>query len=284
MREIVIIPAWRRPDFLAATLQRLAIADEGTQEFWISLDRGHSAPVARVATDWLRRLSPKRGHLKKRTHVYRGNSMNVLSGYAEAVKAGADVVHLVEEDVFVGTDYFAAHRAAHALAPEVMAVSLARNQNFPDDPAPDPEALYLNGQYQSVAVSFRAAALRPVLEHITPAYLANPIAYCRQHFPRSRIPIANAEQDGLIHRVIEAAGGRVAYAARPRAYHAGFVGYHRAGQPALTPGICVTAAAQSLLAMDSAELNRRAHSYPDHYAVDLDATLPPLTRVIRWPV
>jgi hypothetical protein len=280
--EIVIVPAWRRPAFLLATLRRLEIATDGDPgiQIWISLDRRHDQATARVANVFQRTQPPGRVALFQKRHPYRGNSYNVLHSYRVATLESPTLVHLVEEDVFVGADYFAFHRSAHRLAPDAFAVSAARNQNHIGDPDPDPGALYLGPQYQSLAVSFRPERLAPVLAHAVSAYFSDPIGYCRRHFRRSRIPAANAEQDGLINRVVEQAGARVAYPALPRAYHAGFVGYHRKGET-LTGSVAEQA--DQLLAMDTARMNAAAHSYPDHQAVDLDARPGPVNRLISWP-
>ncbi len=283
MKEIVIIPAWQRPEFLAATLERLRAADEGTQEFWVSLDRRHSQAVAMVATNFARSIGD-RAKILTRAHSYRGNSYNVLHSYSEAVKKLPDLIHLVEEDIFISDDYFAWHRAAHQLVGNCAAVSAARNQNFPNDPEPEPGAVYLHGAFQSVAVSFRPQQLKEVLKHAGQRYYRDPIGYCRKVFPNTRIPVGNAEQDGLINRVIEASGGWVVYPTEPIAYHAGFVGYHRAGESPMKTGVPVQVAAKALLEMDAAEMNRRAHSYPDHQVVDLLAKHVLPHRVIGWPV
>jgi len=285
MKEIVIIPAWQRPEFLAATLERLRAADEGTQEFWISLDRRHSKAVAMVATDF-RRTVGERVKVLTRSHSYRGNSYNVLVSYAEAMAQKPDLIHLVEEDIFVSDDYFAWHQAAHALVGNCFAVSAARNQNFPGDPEPEPGAVYVHEAYQSVAVSFRTQRLAHVLQHVARSnnYYRDPVKYCRQLFPATKIPHGNAEQDGLINRVVEKLGAFVVYPTEPVAYHAGFTGYHRAGDSPLKTGVPVQVAARALLEMDAAEMNRRAHSYPDHQVVDVHARHVLPNRVVGWPV
>lgn len=281
--EIIIVPAWRRPAFLLATLRRLDIAINGDRsvKIMIALDRRHDQATAKVARDfqWLPDHRQRVG-VHERHHPYRGNSYNVLQSYREMLTLNADLIHLVEEDVLVGADYLQFHRAAHALAPDALAVSAARNQNHPHDPEPDPSALYLGPQYQSIAVSFRPERLAPVMAHAVPSYFSDPIGYCRRHFRRSRIPVGNAEQDGLINRVAEQSGARIAYPALPRAYHAGFVGYHRKGE-VLTGSI--SEQADQILAMDSARMNAAAHSYPDHQVVDLDARHGEPTRMIAWP-
>jgi hypothetical protein len=277
--EIVIVPAWRRPGFLAATLRCLAAADDGDLVYWIGLDRGHNREVMRVAQEFVGRFGG-RAAIKPRMHPYRGNSYNVLMLYREALEAAPELVHLVEEDIFVGADYYAYHRSAHKLAPSAFAVSAARNQDIPGDPPPVADQVYLAMRYQSIAVSFHPERLDLVVSHMRPDYFRDPINYCRRRFPRTRIPVANAEQDGLINRIVEDQRMHVVYPTQPRAYHAGFVGYHRSGDQ-----IVGTAEQQAdrLLAMTTADLNAAAHSYPDHQAIDLGARFGDVTSVISWP-
>ena len=281
MKEIVIVPAWRRPEFLHAALTRLAVADDGAPEFWICLDRGHSDEVAAVA-HWFRAILPGRVRIGIREHAYRGNSYNVLTSFHNAVDEGADLVHLVEEDILVGADYFDFHRRAHELAPDAFSVSACRNQYYPLGVAPpyDETGIYLHPSYQSIGVSLKAYRLRQALRYATPQYFAAQVQFCARNFPHSRINRSHAEQDGLLHRVLEKQGSATAYASVPRAYHVGFVGYHRNGE--MPPGD-VGERSAAILAMDADELNRRAASYPDHNTVPLDAPRAPVARLVEWP-
>jgi hypothetical protein len=279
--ELVIVTAWKRPDFLSAALQRLLVADDGRQRYRICLDRGFSREVGTVAEQFARQLGA-RALIRRRSHRYRGNSYNVLMSYREAVAAAPDLIHLVEDDVFVSADYFEFHRRAHQLLPDAFAVSSCRNQQFPPEmnPPDEEDTVYAHVSYQSLGVSFRVEPLAKVVRHAQHGYFAGPVAYCRRHWPNSAINPNHAEQDGLIHRMIEASGRPTVYPFSPRAYHAGFVGYHRKG--ALLAGTVAQRAA-TLLRMTTAELNAAAHSYPDHVAVDLDANRKPVDRVAAWP-
>jgi hypothetical protein len=279
--ELVIVTAWKRPDFLSAALQRLLVADDGRQRYWISLDRLHTRECAMVAVQFTRKLGG-RATIRRRSHRHKGNSYNVLTSYREAVSVAPDLVHLVEEDVFVGADYFEFHRRAHQLVPDAFAVSACRNQQFPPDvnPPDEQDAVYPHISYQSLGVSFRLEPLAQVVQHAQHGYFARPVAYCAQKWPNSAINPNNAEQDGLIHRMIEASGRPTVYPFSPRAYHAGFVGYHRKGSG---PVGTVEDRAAYLLRMTTDELNASAHSYPDHVAVNLDAVRKPLDRVAAWP-
>lgn len=266
----MLVTGWSRPDFLEACLRRLEIADDGGPRYVVSLDRGHSADVYAVALSWSRRMGGRATILKPR-HPYNGNSFNVLSGYRFMVRNGADLLYLVEDDVLVGRDFFSFHRAAHDLAPGCLSVSACRNQQFPlgKDPFPvDDTAVYAHMSYQSLGVSFRREVMERVLLHARPAYFRDPVGYCKMVFPGSAIPAPNAEQDGLIHRVGERNGLPSVFPCSPRAYHAGFVGYHRDGK-ALEGS--VSERADQILGMSSDEMNARAQVFKDHEVADLDA-------------
>lgn len=281
MKEIVIIPAWRRPDFLKAALTRLLVADDGIPEYWICLDRGYAATLLPVVK-WFKRRLGGRARIGARVHNYRGNSYNVLTSYRDALAEGADLVHLVEEDVLVGADYFDFHRRAHLLAPDTFSVSACRNQQFVmgHEPPTDDGAVWRHPAYQSLGVSFKAERLKAILPHLQRPYFSKPVAYCRKTFPHTAINPNNAEQDGLLHRLSENAGLSSAYPAVPRAYHAGFTGYHRKGT--LPPG-GVDARAERILTMSAEEMNSRAGSYPDHATIPLDGQREPVSRLIVWP-
>lgn len=280
MKEIVIVPAWRRPEMLYATLHRLALADDGAQQYRIVLDRGCSRPAVAVARDFAAGM-PATVTLRPQ-HPYRGNSYNVLTAYAQALNEQPDLIYLVEEDVFVARDFFTASRAAHMLCPQALAVSAARNQalTVSEDPEQDPHAVWLHPSYQSLAVSWRPAQLQRLLPHAVPPYWGDPVGYCARTWPASTIPAGHAEQDGLINRVREHAGLCTAYLAMPRAYHAGFYGYNRAGRR-LVGGI--ETVAHRLLTMTAQQLNAHARSYPDHTVVDLDAPRPTPCTLRPWP-
>lgn len=275
MNEIVLVTALNRPDFLHACLQRLEQA-ESCPSVVLSLDRGHTPNVRKVAEDFRSRHPDTR--ILTPQHAYKGNSYNTLHAYQYAIFQGADLIYLVEDDIFIGQDFFAFHRAAHELAPGCLAVSACRNQFYPvsEDPLTDDSAVYTHLSYQSLGVSFRPAVLEKVVQHAGHLYFSNPVVYCKAYFPNSQINPANAEQDGLIHRIGEVEELPTVYPYSPRAYHAGFHGYHRRGLPVAGT---IPERAQKLLAMTSEDMNKRARSYPDHVTVDLDRSRAPVTKV-----
>lgn len=282
MTDLVVVTAWRRPEFLRAAFLRLLAADDGRVRYLVALDRSHSAPVRNQAAWFESQIGKDRVTVEFRKHRYKGNSYNVLTSYLQALEMEPELVHLVEEDVLVSVDYLEFHRTAHRTVPSAFSVSACRNQQFPvgTEPPPVADCVYLHGSYQSIGVSFKPHRLAQVLRHANPSYFSNPIAYCKTKFPNTAIPIGNAEQDGLIHRVIEEGGFSTAYPMIPRAYHVGFSGYHRKGTELIGT---IEQRAQQILDMSTDDLNRHALSYPDHVAVPLDKLNPPITKVGVWP-
>ena len=288
--ETVIVTAHTRGDFLKACLLRLLAADDESLRYLVAVDRGYTPEVRTVASWFLRKVGTRRCTVVYRSHQYRGNSYNVLASYREALvgtvpirnRPGPDLVHLVEEDILVGADYFDFHRRAHELVPDAFSVSACRNQYYPvgTEPEADDTAVYRHGSYQSIGVSFRPEPLRRGLAHAVPAFFRDQVGYCARNFPHTKINRSHAEQDGLLHRVLEQEGASTVYAAVPRAYHVGFVGYHRNGQ---RPEGSLDERAEAILAMSAEELNRRAHSYPDHTTVPLDGHRAPVSKIITWP-
>lgn len=266
MKHAVLVPAWNRPDLLLACLERLALAVTDDVQVVVSLDRGFREECAEVVRMFSGTF-PVLYLREMERHPYPGNSYNVLSGLLECQRTEADLIHVVEDDVLVARGYFAFHEAMHRAAPDAFAVSACRNQN-----GSGAGAAYRHPSYQSLGVSLRSETVATLGRHAVPDYFRDMVGYCRWAFPDSAIPPGHAEQDGLINRIREARGGRTVYAARPRAYHAGFYGYNRAGTP-LTEGT-IAERARRILEMSSEELNRRAGPLKDHEVVDLDEELP----------
>lgn len=282
--QIVIVPGWQRAGFLEACLRRLHACDRPDLLVWVALDRGHDPSSLLVARQWASAW-PGRYEILFDNHRYAGNSHNVLCMYKRALdhQPTPELVHLIEEDVFIADGYFDFHDQVHALLPHAFAVSACQAQMFLEcgpSPEPHPERVSLAPRYQSLGVSFRPDRLEGIRQHLVPAYFSNPIGYCKAMFPNSGLPPANAEQDGLLDRLVEASGTGVAYPWTPRAYHAGFVGYHRNGLR--LPGT-PSAQADRLLTMTASDLNAAAYSYPDHVMVNLHTVAGPITEVVEWP-
>ena len=259
--ELALVPLWRRPGFAMACLMRLAAAHDHYLErggkqvyFRLLLDEGFDPGVEEAAAAFAR-LVPAVEVVRRRVRHGRGNSYNLLTGLREAAAGGWSRTHIVEEDVFVSDGYFSFHEQAHRLVPEAFAVSACRNQNA-ENVDLGPAGLWRHASYQSLGVSLAPDSVRSVVPHVVPEYFADMVGYCRKVFPGSVIPAPHAEQDGLLNRLRERAGMYTVYPSVPRAYHAGFAGYNRPGETALSGSMMQQA--MTLLAYSSADLNELA--------------------------
>lgn len=283
--ELVIVTAWRRPEFLWASLTSILNCMHRNVHVLVSLDEGYHQEVRWTAEQLFSIMGDSRLEIVERSkhRRFRGNSHNVIEAYRDALTMEPELVHLVEDDVFVGYDYFDFHRRAHDLVPDAFAVSACRNQNFPlgVDPAPDDTAVYSHGSYQSLAVSFRPEVLSAALEGVSWDYYADMVNWCKKRFPNSAIPAGHAEQDGLLNRFREEAGLSTVYGAMPRAYHAGFTGYNRRGDD--IAGTSIADKGRTLLRMSADELNAHAHTHKDHTTIDLDGDRVSASRLVEWP-
>lgn len=281
--EMVIVPLHRRPAFALACLTRLymAAARDKSLQFYLSIDAAPHPEVVAGAEEFGRRVGPLRVEIMKRKRSYRGNSYNVLSAYAETFDSGAELIHLVEEDVLIGKDYFDYHRQVREINPDVFSVCACRNQFWPLDAGPPDEedAFYVQSCYQSIGVSFTPDRLSHVVPHATTAFYTNAATYVRRHFPTSKLGGSYMEQDGLIYRIIETGGHVSAFPCVPRAYHAGFTGYNRSGK-----SLSGThhQQARKILTMSADELNTHARSYRDYQTIALDGVRKPITRSLEW--
>jgi hypothetical protein len=294
VKGIVIVPCWRRADFLWACLDRLLQAHGWEQyEYLISIDRDPSPEVVEVAHAYRSEFAgaPDGSPIQIITpgsHQFSGNSFNLLNAYRVASEKTNGLVVMVEEDVMVSRGFLRWTEAAHALVPDCFGVSACRDQNAPlpdalaqrADPRTgvgDPRSwVYERPTYQSLAVSFRAEVVRRFVQMVTPDYFADPVETLAKWFPVSRIPKPQAEQDGFIGRVLEDWVNGVdwtgmIYPVVPRASHYGFVGYNRSGGMPLYDGTPAERG-RRILAMTDVELNQRADArFRDITPCDLDA-------------
>jgi hypothetical protein len=232
-RDVVVLPCWRRPEFLWHCLDNIAQA-EGATDLIIMLrpDTGHSADNLEVVRSFADRLpnivvSYPAPSAFRRTK----QSANVLLGYLEAAAQARQFVFLIEEDVMVARDYFRWHREVHAAATNLFCSIASKNTNRKLTVPQDVTGYYLSaGDYCSIGVCFDKQILtKMIAPYVNMAYLRRPKKYIRRHFPTSPIGLGFVEQDGLIRRIQENATHQIAWPCVPRAFHAGFYGYNRSG-------------------------------------------------------
>ncbi|MGH8207522.1 MAG: hypothetical protein ACRETK_12180 [Steroidobacteraceae bacterium] len=232
-RDVVVLPCWRRPEFLWHCLDNLSQADGILDlQVIVRLDTGY----LQDNLDVIRSFSERIPHLQiqypqpcpfRRTK----QSANVLLGYLQAAAVARRFVFLVEEDIMVARDFFRWHRAVHAQQPRLFCSIAARNPNR-DVAVPHEVGGYYRStsDYCSLGVCLdRRIITGLIAAHVNMQYFGKPKRYLRRHFPASAVSLGFVEQDGLIRRIQEKSQLPLAYPCMPRAFHAGFYGYNRPG-------------------------------------------------------
>jgi hypothetical protein len=222
----------------------------------------------------------------------------MLQALHESMEYGADLIHMIEDDIFVSVGYFDYHRSAHELAPDAFCVTACR-------PDPDASALAPQGARQAilralaptVGTSFRPERLREVLDYLPMSYLDDRVGHLRRTFPdHPCAPHLWSGIDGSLGRVRHKTGRLTVFPEVGRAYHAGFIGAgcedeacngntvrdgynngpHRHGT-GLTG--TVEERAVQLLEMRAEDFNQRA-GIRDHVWFDLDMDYGPVTELV----
>lgn len=237
MKDVVLIPAWQRPEFLwhcLANLKRCEGADQLHYIFWF--DQGHTPELHDVVRGFpfSHEVSgPPRSKWRDSKQ-----SFSLLTGYRYAASKAKQFVFMVEEDVMVRTDFFRYHYAVHDQLPGLFcSIAVANPNRRMTDEGPEDAFYVSSGDYCSLGVCYRAAVLQVTVEpHAVTNYLLNMVDYCARHFPGSPFGYSYAEQDGLIRRIQWSLGRRgmypIAWPWKPRAYHAGLYGKNRGPGPA----------------------------------------------------
>lgn len=270
MSAVVVIPAWRRPEFLALCLRRILAADGCEENLYLIHTDADSDYQNWVVFDREVPAGSKQFFIAFRTNRGSdGNTENVLAalncGLQMAEEFGASTIHLLEEDVWIARDYFSCAARLHEQF-RPWALSLCRNQHQKIQPREDPKLVYKSRDYQSIGVSFPLDSVREILVHNTDDYFRDMTGYLRAMFPNSKYGGLFPEQDGLIARIIEKNQYDVLYANAPRAMHAGYYSYHRTGKE---PTGTLQEKIAQLETMTEQEMNDRA-TYKDIKMIDFD--------------
>lgn len=282
--DLVVVPLWQRAGFTEACLLRLAKAMDSSVQVRLCLDFGFSADVLKAAEAFAKKF-PKT-EIFKREEDYPTGSYNVLKGMAEAlhVSQPGDLIHVLEEDVLIGKDFFDFHRRAHALVPDAYGVSACTNSFLTRETNPEPiqDAVYRSGAFQVWGSSYRPAQVRQILTRLQADYFENMREACIREFGEPSALRTGALYDGVMAMNLAEVEGAMVFPYAARGYHAGFDGISFKGQGPAVTGTPKRQAKQ-ILAMGEKELSSRS-TYPDAWfpVVDLDAVRAPVTRVLDF--
>lgn len=265
--NIVLIPTFNRTEFLTLCLQRIMQAEGASRYLYVfAVDRGCDPQALTI----IRRFPHQKIVLRAPLHPYQGGTFNIIEALrtcdALTDRVAAEYVHVIEDDIMIGRDYFTWHERVQSEFRPVVA-SACRNQNTRVDHGSDPEEVYEHVSYQSLGVALRSDVLGEIVRHGVDDYYRDPFDYVRRVFPCSAVPISHCEQAGLIRRVLERHDTPCLYPAVPRAYHAGFVGKNRPADGLTGP---LKMRVRQLATMTAEEMNERAAgTYQDITPCDL---------------
>lgn len=282
--DIVVVPLWQRAGFTEACLTRLAKAMDDQVKVRFCLDFGFSKDVEKAARQFASKFPGT--EITAREVDYPTGTFNVLSGMAEALKVSSadDRIHVLEEDILIGTDFFDFHRRAHKLAPDAYSVSGCTNSFLTRETNPRPvqDAVYLSGAFQVWGSSYRPEQVEQILSRVRPDYFEDMHGACVAEFGEASALRTGPLYDGVMAMNLAELGKHVVFPYAARAYHAGFEGLSFKGQGPAVTGTPKQQAKQ-ILAMNEEELSGRS-TYPNAWfpIVDLDAERAPVTRVVDF--
>jgi hypothetical protein len=157
-------------------------------------------------------------------------SYNVIAGLLSCAKSTKDVVFYVEEDIFIGKDFFKYNYSVLKQSPDVMCSIASKCNDSVHSTNGDKQAYYIGSEsdYQCWGTAWKKDILLSVLaHHHNESYYREPVKYIVKNFPNNFLKDRFCEQDGLTRREMMKQGLRCAFPHVPRAYHAGFYGYNR---------------------------------------------------------
>lgn len=231
--DVVLLPCYNRAEFLFHTLQHIQHAEGADQLHYIfRMDAGHSHELHEVVRSFP--FSHEIAVTARSSYAGGKQSYSLLSGYKLAAQRATGKVFMIEEDVFIATDFFKWHHAVHAAHPDLFCSIAVKNPNGPTPEGDHSEYYLTTDEYCSLGVCFDSAVLRRYVEpHASPSYYVHSAQYCRRNFAAAPFNPSHTEQDGLIRRIQWKQGmsAPIAYPCQAKAYHAGYYGANRADPP-----------------------------------------------------
>lgn len=250
--DIVIVPTYDRPEYLALCLEKLRAA-QGSQHknIWVVKDAHIGDVEGETFWQTVRLAVKSEARLHREPHNFYGNSFNVLEAFKEAYATGAKRVYLVEDDVMVMPDFFQWHEAAQdQFHPFVSCAGrVNRSLNFEtngreaiDEACIDPLACSASGRaYGSWAACFSHQILGLILQEAERQDFAKHIApgneqdiFIQRLMPRIQmyeyggmgVAEFHDRSSEIVNTVVTRSGFSV-WPYVPRAYHMGMSSYHR---------------------------------------------------------
>lgn len=229
MKNTVVIPVYNRPEYLKICIDFIK-KSHGYENYryLFACDIGYSKKNYEI----IDKFDVEKYIVTPNNHKYRigKQSFNVINGLLSACTFDSDLIFYIEDDVFIGSDFFDFSEQIHKKENGLFCSILSKNVNGNDVVCGDINAYYVkqSNEYQGIGACFNKEMLKHYLsQHFVNEYFSNLSLYVSIHFSDSSLHNEFAEQDGLIRRIIEKNKLSVAFSHIPRCFHAGFYGYHR---------------------------------------------------------
>jgi hypothetical protein len=229
MSDIVVTPCHSRPEYLKVWMELVKKA-KGASEFLyvFCLDSGFDPKYEDLIYEFpfecsVIKMHPEPLGLGKQ-------SRNVLNGLIAAAQNTDKFVYYVEEDIFIGVDFFRWHQEIQFQQRELFCsiATKSNNTQYTVDGFANHYYVTKEPDYQALGNCFRKEIILDLIApHYNDSYLQYPTSYCTRNWPKSIIGSIWTEQDGLIRRILEQSKMSVAYPCLPFAFHSGFYGYNR---------------------------------------------------------
>lgn len=227
--DIVIMPGHSRPEYFKVWIDLVKKANDASKLLYVfCLDTGYDPKYMDLIYTFPYECAfiemPEADGLSLGKQ-----SRNVLNGLIAGAQNTDELVYYIEEDVFIGVDFFRWHKEIHRKNNLFCSIGTKSN-NYEYDTDGDHWHYFLTSEcdYQALGNCFKKEVILDLIApHYNDNYLKNPTGYCLRHFPESIIGRIWTEQDGLIRRILEKSDLKVAYPCVPYAFHAGFYGYNR---------------------------------------------------------
>lgn len=224
MKEICIVPTYRRTAYLWCALKRIRAQDKKLKIMVFS-DRGEDSPELRHVVKEFNaglRITP--------VHAYYGNSFCVMEAFRWAYDHGYEFIFYSEDDVMQKEDCLAWHREMHATFDDLFASCGWIFNTF----APITNDLGFVNWYYAPNACFKREKLAKIVKHANPLYYNGMRDYILKAFPDSilhnrgrQIDTGYFEQDAIIQFCLMEDGSQVVWNGIAKAEHVGPSGYNK---------------------------------------------------------
>lgn len=229
IKDICILVGWQRPEFMELCLKHVQEAELSDSLIYLfCLDAGYDKKYL----DIIKSFPYEKYIIERKDKGFKigKQSYNVIAGLLSASKEAKDVVFYVEEDIFIGKDFFKYHYQVLNDNPDVMCSIASKCNDTHYITTNDKQAYYIGSKsdYQCWGTAWKKERILSILlHHHTELYYRDPVGYIIKNFSNNFLGSRFCEQDGLARREMMHQGLRCIFPHVPRAYHAGFYGYNR---------------------------------------------------------